>query len=134
MDTADVSTNIWNSIAAENGRFMDAFRQRDAAGMAALYTESGQLLPPNAGTMTGREAIQAFWQAVMDMGVQEAQLDIDEVLAYGDTAVEKSRFVLYGAERQVLDQGKYIVVWQQESGQWKMHRDIFNSSLPPAGT
>ena len=131
MDTVDASTDIWKAIAAQDERFMDAFRKRDATGMAALYTEGGQLLPPNAGTVTGREAIQAFWQAVMDAGVQEAPIEIDEVLACDDTTIEKGRFKLYGAERQVLDQGKYLVVWQQEGGRWKIHRDIFNSSLPP---
>jgi hypothetical protein len=30
----------------------------------------------------------------------------------------------------VLDQGKYIVIWKREKGQWKLHRDIFNSSVP----
>ncbi len=29
-----------------------------------------------------------------------------------------------------LDAGKFIVVWKQEAGQWKLHRDIFNSSMP----
>jgi ketosteroid isomerase-like protein len=29
-----------------------------------------------------------------------------------------------------VDQGKYIVIWKQDGGQWKLHRDIFNSSLP----
>jgi len=33
----------------------------------------------------------------------------------------------------VLDKGKYIVIWKQEEGQWKLHRDIFNSSMPAPG-
>jgi uncharacterized protein (TIGR02246 family) len=124
------STGIRKAIAAANEGFMAAFNGGNAAGVAALYTEDGQLLPPNADVMAGKEAIQAFWQGAMDMGIASAQLEIVEVDGHGDTAVEVSRYTLCGAGGQVLDQGKYIVVWKRENGQWKLHRDIFNSSVP----
>jgi ketosteroid isomerase-like protein len=31
----------------------------------------------------------------------------------------------------VLDYGKYVVIWKQDKREWKLHRDIFNSSRPP---
>ncbi len=127
------STGIRNAIAGANEAFMDAFNRGDAAGVAALYTEGGQLLPPNADTMAGKGAIQAFWQGAMDMGIQSAQLEIVEVEGHGDTANEVSRYTLCGEGGQVLDQGKYIVIWKREAGKWKLHRDIFNSSLPAPG-
>jgi uncharacterized protein (TIGR02246 family) len=127
------TTDVSALIAAANEKFMAAARQGDAAGLAALYTEDGQLLPPNADVMSGREAIAAFWGAVVEMGIKEAELDTVEVADHGDTAIEVGRFTLYGADRQQLDRGKYIVVWKQEAGQWKLHRDIFNSSLPAPG-
>jgi ketosteroid isomerase-like protein len=34
---------------------------------------------------------------------------------------------------KVLDEGKYIVIWKHEDGQWKLHRDILNSSRPAPG-
>jgi ketosteroid isomerase-like protein len=36
-----------------------------------------------------------------------------------------------GAEGNVLDRGKYVVVWQREQGQWRIHRDIWSTSLTP---
>ena len=59
-----------------------------AAGVAALYTEQGQLLPPNADFMIGRQAIQAFWQGAMDMGIATAKIEILEVEGHGDTVIE----------------------------------------------
>ena len=93
----------------------------------------GPLWLPNAGFMKGKEAIQAFWQGAMDMGIKSAQMEIDEVEAHGDTAIEVSRYTLRGEGGQALDQGKYIVIWKREAGTWKLHRDIFNSSLPAPG-
>ena len=123
---------VHEAIAAGNERFMAAFARQDAAAMAGLYTESGKLLPPNSDILAGRPAIQAFWQAVMNMGIRSAKLEILEVEALGDTAVEVSHYTLYLAEGQVADLGKYLVVWKREKGAWLLHRDIFNTSQPPA--
>jgi uncharacterized protein (TIGR02246 family) len=129
--TGVTSTEVRDAIAAANEEFMAAFNRGDAAGLAALYTDHGQVLPPNSDFVTGKPAIQTFWQAVMDMGIKEAELETVEVEGHGDTATEVSKFTLKGEGGQVLDQGKYIIIWKQEDGQWKLHRDIFNSSMPP---
>jgi ketosteroid isomerase-like protein len=47
------SKDIGADIAAANITFMQAFKSGDAAGLAALYTEDGQVLPPNSDFITG---------------------------------------------------------------------------------
>jgi ketosteroid isomerase-like protein len=69
----------------------------------------------------------------MDMGIKAVKLETVEVERDGNTAYEVGTFTLQGAEGQVLDAGKYVVIWKQEAGQWKLHRDIFNSSRPAPG-
>ena len=128
--TPSTLPEVYKDIAAANENFMAAFNSGDAARLAALYTEDGQVLPQNSDFVTGRPAIQAFWQASFDMGVNEAKLEIVEVEDHGNTAIEISKFTLSGGEGQVLDKGKYIIIWKQENGEWKLHRDIFNSSIP----
>ena len=128
--TQSTSTEVRDAIAAANEDFMATFNQGDAAGLAALYTERGQLLPPNSDFLTGRRAIQAFWQGAMDMGIKSVKLEIVEVEGHGDTAIEVSKYTLQGLGGKPLDTGKYIVIWKQVDGQWKLHRDIFNSSMP----
>ena len=121
---------VRDAIDAANEAFMAVYKEGDAAGMAALYTEGGQVLPPGGDFVAGHEAIEAFWGALMDMGIEEVNLETGEVEGHGDTAIEVSTFTLLGPEEQVLDKGKYIVIWKREDGEWKLHRDIFNSSLP----
>lgn len=130
--TTPQTENIREAITTANRRFMDAFTRGDAAGMAALYTPDGQLLPTGTDFITGTQAIQSFWQTIMGMGIQEATLETAEVEAHGDTAHEVGRYTLRGEGGQVLDQGKYIVIWKRAGGQWKLHRDIWNSSVPAA--
>ena len=124
-------SKLWDSINAANEVFVAAYNRGDAAGLAALYTEDGQMLAPNAPLMTGQEAVQGFWQAVMDMGIEKAAIFTGEVEGHGDTAIEVSNYKLFAAGDQELDQGKFIVIWKKVHGDWKLHRDIFNSSNPP---
>ncbi len=115
---------------AANDRFMDAFSRGDAEGLASLYTDEGQVLSTGNDVITGKAGIQVFWQALVEMGIKSAKLETLELNEYTDTAVEVGKYTLGGEDDQVLDQGKYIVIWRQEDGQWKLHRDIFNTSIP----
>jgi len=121
---------VRQAIEQANEVFMAAFNAHDGAALAELYTEDAQLGPPNVDFVIGKEAIASFWPAIFSMGIDSALLEIREVDALGNTAVEVSNYTLYLADGQIADQGKYIVVWKRISGQWFIHRDIFNSSLP----
>jgi uncharacterized protein (TIGR02246 family) len=125
-----MSTEIRNAIAAANQKFLSAFSRGDAAGLAATYTSNGQALPTNSDIIEGRTALQGFWQVVLDMGFKAATLDTVELDIQGDSAIEIGKYTLQGEGGQVLDAGKYLVVWKQEDGQWKWHRDIWNTSMP----
>ncbi len=127
-----IMSHITEAIAAANAKFVEAFSRQDAAGVAALYTEDGAILPPNAEIMRGRGAIQPFWQAVMNMGVRSATLASIEVEDHGNTAIEVGQYTLSGNAGQVLDAGKYVVIWKHEQGDWMLYRDIWNSSRPAA--
>ena len=131
--TQSPTTVLGAAIAAPIEQFMAAFSRGDAAGAAAVYTADAQVLPPNSDVITGQQAIQTFWQRAMDMGVKAVKLATVEVVGDGHTAYEVGQFTLQGAEGQVLDAGKYVVIWRQEAGQWKLHRDIWNSSRPASG-
>jgi uncharacterized protein (TIGR02246 family) len=122
---------IWSAIEAADQKLVSAFGRGDAAGIAQLYTEDGQILPPQSEPITGRHGIQAFWQGAMDMGVKAAKLESVEVEGHGDSAVEIGKYELYAAGQQRVDHGKYVVIWKREQGEWMLWRDIWNTSVPP---
>jgi uncharacterized protein (TIGR02246 family) len=125
-----MSTEIRNAIASVNQKFLSAFSRGDAAALAATYTSNGQALPTHSDIIEGRAALQGFWQAVLDMGIKSGTLETIELDIQGDAAIEIGKYALQGEGGQILDAGKYLVVWKQEGGQWKWHRDIWNSSMP----
>lgn len=121
-------TAVKDTIAARNDFFMKTFGAGDAAGVAALYTAEGELLPPGADAVVGQEAIEGFWTMVMGMGIASARLETVELDDQGDTAIEIGRYTLSTAGGEVADEGKYLVVWKNRDGEWKLHRDIWNTS------
>ncbi len=125
------TTESLTAIAEVNKTFMHAFEQGDAAGVAACYTEAGQVLPPGSDIITGKEAIEGFWSAVMGMGVKKIELATLELDHQGDTAIDVGRVCLYTETGDTIDDPKFLVIWKREGGQWKMHRDIWNSDTAP---
>ncbi|MCU0522528.1 MAG: DUF4440 domain-containing protein [Anaerolineae bacterium] len=126
----ETNRGVSEAIAAANRGFLEAFARGDAAGASAVYTGDAQILPPNGQPMHGRTLIQGFWQGAMDMGLKGATLETVELEIYPTGAVEVGKYTLSVAGGQVVDRGKYVVIWKQEGDAWKWHRDIWNSSLP----
>jgi uncharacterized protein (TIGR02246 family) len=117
-------------IEAANARFSADFAKGDATAVASHYTVAGQVFPPNGEVVKGREAIAKFWKGAMDSGVKGVKLTVVEAEAHGGTAHEVGTYVLTGEGGKTLDTGKYIVVWKRDGGSWKLHRDIWNTSMP----
>lgn len=122
--------DIRATIQAVNAQFGEAVRRRDAAALASLYTAQGQLFPPHGEPVTGLPGIQALWGMVIGMGIDDAELRTGELDVHEDTAIECGHYVLR-AGGHTADEGKYLVIWKQVGGTWKLHRDIWNTSLPP---
>lgn len=129
MSTPTTAADPRADIQAANRGFMEAFRRRDAAAIAELYTRDGQLLPANSDVVTGTDPIRAFWQGAMDMGIEEVVLETAELEGHGDVAYEVGRYTLR-AGGEAADHGKYLVIWRREGGSWKLHRDIWTTSRP----
>ncbi len=123
-----MSTDVRTQIESANRGFMTTFKEGNAAEIASLYTPSAKLLPANSDFVSGTDAIQQFWQSVLDFGIKEVKLETIEIEAHDDTAIEVGRYQLFANGGTVADAGKYLVVWKNDNGSWKLHRDIWTTS------
>jgi ketosteroid isomerase-like protein len=126
---------VRKAIKAANRKFGEAIRKGDPSAVGVLYTEDAILMPPNNDMIRGRHGTVGFWGAAMKMGVRDAVLTTVELQQVGNEVHEIGNYVLKiqpDGKKSFEDRGKYIVIWKQDSkGKWKLHTDIWNSSLPP---
>jgi ketosteroid isomerase-like protein len=71
------------------------------------------------------------------MGVKDVTLTTMDVGGGGNTAYETGNYSLTiqpESQAAMTDSGKYVVVWKKQAdGTWKLHVDIWNSSMPLPG-
>lgn len=129
---AFAADDVRQAIEAANKKFEAAVSRGDGPAAAALYTGAAQLLPAQSDLVSGTQAISQFWQAVFNSGIKGASLTTVEVEGHGTTAHEVGKYELRGADGKVLDHGKYVVIWKKDGASWKLHRDIWTTSVVPA--
>ena len=106
---------------------MDVFRN-GTVGITHLYTSDAELYPPHADVVKGNTSIEPVWKGAFEAGVKSVSLETVSADPAGDNVIETGRYTLSGADGQLVDIGKYIVVWKQEKGDWKLYLDIWNTN------
>ena len=110
----------------------------DARAWAAQFTDDGVQMPPNMPANVGRSAIEFWSKGFMDLFGLEFALSVEEVRVLGEWAFERGAYTIGLSPKSggpsMQDTGKYITIYQRKSGEnWRMARDIWNSSNPPPG-
>jgi ketosteroid isomerase-like protein len=128
---ADLSEEFAAAVKKGAEEFTAGFQAKDVSRIGNIYAQDAIILPPNSDMIQGRDKIQAFWQTLIDSNMS-AKLEIVETKAEGTFGSEVGKYQILTADGKVADQGKYLVVWKKTDGGWKLYRDMWNSSIPPA--
>ena len=111
-------------------QFEKSFNQGDAEGVASLYSDDAKILPPNMDIVEEKNTIQSYWQGALDMGIKSFKGELIDMDSSGNLGYFVGKYTLYDNDNQEVDQGKWISVLKNIDGKWKVHRDIFNTSIP----
>lgn len=118
------------SIMQSNQTFMKAFQNDDSVGVANCFTTAAKLMCSNQPSIEGKGNIRHYFSEIMERGV--AKIDLHTIQILGDSSIltEEGTYQFSDKKEQQTDKGKYIVLWKQEAGNWKMYRDMWTSDLP----
>jgi uncharacterized protein (TIGR02246 family) len=115
-----------SEITAVNRQFEEAANKGDLDRLASLYTTDAIALPPDGPLVKGRDAIKQMWgMLAQQLGLKEVRLQTVDFEQAGETGHEVGEATLALASGRAVV--KYVVVWKQVGGQWRLHRDIWNT-------
>ena len=115
-------------IEAANNEFMTLFASIDSLGLSNLYTQDTKFMMTGAPSITGRESVVSTFSGIMKSGISRIDLKTLEVWGNDGLITEEGEYSLYAGDTQA-DHGKYLVLWKNVEGKWKLHRDIFNTDV-----
>jgi ketosteroid isomerase-like protein len=118
------------AIRELDDKFSADVKRGDSLAVASHYGADALAMPPN-GEPVSKDGLSSMWGEAIRMGVKDLKLEITEVNGNEHLLAETGKYEMYGENNKILDKGKYVVVWKQENGAWKIYRDIWNTSMPP---
>ena len=116
-------------ICAVQQRFLRLFALNDLGGLGDCYTEDAQMLVANMNAICGRAAIRAVFKFTAVRG-HTLELKTQELDVTGEKAIEIGGYLRRRGDGSLFDRGKYMVIWKRVAGEWKIHRDMFSTSVP----
>ena len=123
---------VKQAIATGNDSFANAMIRHDSAAIVNHFTSDGKIWAPNMKPVEGRDAVAAFTSQVIKWGVGAFRDSTIAVYGNQDHVVEEGKYFIGDGKGNTMDIGKYVCVWHNENGAWKIYLDIWNSDNPPA--
>jgi ketosteroid isomerase-like protein len=124
-----------DAVRAADAAWSKAAAAQDAAAVGSYYADDATVLPPNAPLITGKDAAQKSWAAMLVPG-NSVSWTTEKVSSStsGDMAYTQGAYTatMAGADgKPMSDTGKYLCVWKKQAdGTWKSVEDVWNSDLP----
>jgi uncharacterized protein (TIGR02246 family) len=126
---------LGSAVDAIFAQYAASLRAGDAAAWAALWTEDGVQMPPDAPAITGRSQIRESIRRLLADFRFDMQIRTDEVRSAGDWGFARGTYSATLTSKEggatIPIDGKFMTILaRQADGSWKIHRDIFNSNVP----
>ncbi|MGE0043104.1 MAG: DUF4440 domain-containing protein [Vicinamibacterales bacterium] len=100
--------------------------------IVGFFNGDSVLLPAQAPTVRGRDAIQAYYQDFLAQGALSLESQTTDVGGHGPLAYETGSYTLTRTAEDgasTRDRGKYVFVWRDRNGQWTIDYTIWASDL-----
>ena len=123
------------AITAFNERYLKSINDEDIAALSALTTDGHVMLPPNQEPVVGKAANDAMNGGAFERYEFNETWRPVETVVDGDLGFQRGTFTVIatprGAGERLEVNGSFLRIYQRQAdGEWRMTRDMFNSSAP----
>lgn len=130
-ETVEFDLNSAEKIIREiTNRFTEAHITRDTAFLNNCFTEDARVYPPNSEVVTGKADIARLNYEWVSYDIHEFREVSTSFYGNEEYLIDEGTYSLSYGEGPVTDKGKYVNIWKNENGTWKIFSNIWNTSLP----
>lgn len=86
--------------------------------------------PPGAPAVSGLPALHAFTVEYLEAGLTEFREESTDFYGNREYVVDAGTYVVIYGPDNVTERGKYLNVWQQVDGEWKIRTNMWNTDAP----
>ena len=122
--------SVKTHIIKMNESYSERFMTADSAFYVARYVADAEVYSPGVPAIKGREAIRKFFYNGGNNKDAKIELPVGNIYGGEELVVEEGTYNFPDGKGGSADKGKFIALWKQESGKWKLFREIWNSDNP----
>ena len=123
--TAAKADSTLKELDAANKAFASAVMAGNVDFLVDEYTDDGCIIAPMAGETCGKEAIRAFWKAVIATKPKKVEIITEKAGRDGKLAFATGQLLLTDAE-SVVHKSRFTLVFKKVRGKWKLQVDSWN--------
>jgi len=112
-----------------NNDYSARFKANDSVGLASFYWPDAELLFDNSEPIRGDGILKTFGE-MTHMGIQDFTFVTTDIVGDSEFIIETGGYKMTDARQAIMDRGKYLVVWENRNGVWKIYRDVGSTSMP----
>lgn len=116
-------------INYRNHRFARCIAEKNTASLIKFYAPDATLMVPTVAPFKGHSSIMAFWESSIDKGLRRLSRQTIHLEGNKKQLLEEGKYVLYGQDNEILDVGKYHVVWEHIKDKWVISKDIVSTNM-----
>jgi ketosteroid isomerase-like protein len=117
-------------IAEMNKSYGQRFKTNDPAFYKERYCKDAAVYSPNVPAVVGIDSIISFFYGGGNNAEAIIELPPNNIYGNTDLVVEDGTYNFPDGKGGNVDKGKFIAIWKQEDGKWKLYREIWNTDLP----
>jgi ketosteroid isomerase-like protein len=118
-------------ITEMNKSYGERFLTNDSAFYERRYCKDAVAMPEKMPAVNGRDSIRRFYYNNGENKPVKIEIIAGSIYGGPDAVIEEGIYNFPDGKGGSFDKGKFIAIWKQEDGQWKLHREIWNTDIHP---
>lgn len=126
---APVSKELYKEIERADSIMFHAFNTQDMPAFKAMFTEDLEWFQDNGGLIPYKTVFENFGNMFRNENkltreLVQSSLEVHPIKDYGAIQIGKHRFRHIENGKEEIGTFKFLMIWQNKDGQWKISRVI----------